>query len=68
MIEFFKNLQSNSIYQAKIFSELKIGGHDVLFELNYFKAKISAILKRHCCNGSCATFVKEFELFRCCFT
>jgi hypothetical protein len=28
---------------------------DVVYELNYFEAKISAILKRHCCysNGSC---------------
>ena len=27
MIEFFKNRQSHSIYQTKIFSEIKIGGH-----------------------------------------
>ncbi len=27
MIEFFLNWQSNSIYQAKTFSEIKIGGH-----------------------------------------
>jgi hypothetical protein len=32
--------------------------------LNYFKAKISAILKRYCChsNGSCETFVKKSNL------
>ena len=34
---FFLNSQSNSIYQAKTFCERKIVGHDVLFELNYFK-------------------------------
>ncbi len=33
MIEFFKNLQSNSIYQAKIFSEIKIGGHRCPFRV-----------------------------------
>ena len=27
MIEFFLNRQGNSIYQAKLFSEIKIGGH-----------------------------------------
>ena len=38
---------------------------DVFFKLNYFKTKISTILKRHCChrNDSRVTFVKEFQVF-----
>ena len=40
-----------------------MGVTDVVYELNYFKAKISAILKRHCChsNGSSVTFVQKFN-------
>ena len=43
---------------------------DVIFELmNYFKAKISAYLKRHCChsNDSCLTFVKKIQALQMVF-
>ena len=42
---------------------------DVIFELNYFKAKISAYLKRHCChsNDSCLTFVKKIQALQTVF-
>ena len=33
MIEFFLNRQSNSICQSKIFSEIKIGGHQCPFRV-----------------------------------
>ncbi len=33
MIEFFLNRQSNSIYQAKIFCEIKIVGHQCPFQV-----------------------------------
>ncbi len=36
MTEFFLNRQSNSIYQAKIFSEIKIGGHRCPFRVKLF--------------------------------
>ena len=35
MIKFFYNGQSNSIYQAKIFSEIKIGGHRSRFRVEF---------------------------------
>ena len=36
---------------------------DLIFELNYFKPKISAFLKRYCChrNGSRLTFVRNLN-------
>ncbi len=33
MIEFFLNRQSNSIHQAKTFSEIKIGSHQCPFRV-----------------------------------
>ncbi len=33
MIEFFKNRQGNSIYQTKLFSVIKIGGHRCPFRV-----------------------------------
>jgi hypothetical protein len=36
----------------------------VVYELNYFKAKISAILKRHCCHSNGITlFTKIYLLY-----
>jgi hypothetical protein len=42
-----------------------LGVTDVVYALNYFKAKISTIMKRHCChcNGICVTFMKIDMLF-----
>ena len=38
-----------------------MGTTDLIFKLNNFKSKISAILKRHCCysNGSCDSFFSK---------
>jgi hypothetical protein len=45
--------------------KLILGVTDVVYELNYFKSKISAILKHHCChsNGSCVTFVNSLYVY-----
>jgi hypothetical protein len=41
--------------------KLKMGVTYLIFKLNNFKPKISAILNRHCChnNGSCDSFFFE---------
>ena len=40
-----------SAHIKKAFNKIKIGVSDVVFELNYFKCKLAAILKRQYCHG-----------------
>ena len=62
MIEIFKNRKNNSKNQKESFREIKMGVTELVFQLNYFKGKISAILKRHCChsNDSYVSFPQNF--------
>jgi hypothetical protein len=52
MTEFFFNHENDSKYQKKSCYVIKMGVTDFIFELNYIKLIISAILKRHCFHGN----------------
>ena len=48
----FKNCQIIDYSKRKKYIYIKFGVSDEVYELNYFKAKIFAILKRHRCRSN----------------
>ena len=60
---FFKNWSDCLLYNKEMFSKIKNGGHRTYFQATWFKASISAILKRHCShrNSDDVVFLTNFE-------